>query len=71
MKSIHAEYQRRMLMAEEEEDLVNDNTDMNVKITCLGKEFNSEEERREYFRNELRIKLPELKKNRRLPYWGR
>jgi DNA modification methylase len=35
------------------------NTD---KIICLGKEFNSEEERREYFRNELRAKLPELKK---------
>ena len=32
------------------------------KIICLGKEFNSEEERREYFRNELRTKLPELKK---------
>jgi len=31
-------------------------------ITCLGKEFNSEDERREYFRNELRTKLPELKK---------
>jgi DNA modification methylase len=32
------------------------------KIICLGKAFNSEEERREYFRNELRTKLPELKK---------
>jgi len=32
------------------------------KIICLGREFNSEEERREYFRNELRSKLPELKK---------
>jgi DNA methylase len=32
------------------------------KIICLGKEFNSEEERREYFRIELRTKLPELKK---------
>ena len=30
-------------------------------VICLGKTFNSEEERREYFRNELRIKLPELK----------
>lgn len=35
---------------------------MTEKIKCLGKEFNSEEERREYFRNELRAKLPELKK---------
>jgi DNA modification methylase len=32
------------------------------KITCLGKEFSSDDERREYFRNELRAKLPELKK---------
>lgn len=32
------------------------------KVICLGKEFNSEEERRKYFRNELRAKLPELKK---------
>jgi DNA modification methylase len=32
------------------------------KIICLGEEFNSEEERREHFRNELRAKLPELKK---------
>jgi len=31
-------------------------------ITCLGKEFTSEEERRECYRNELRTKLPELKK---------
>ena len=33
-----------------------------VKIICLGKDFTSEDERREYFRNELREKLPELKK---------
>lgn len=32
------------------------------KIICLGKAFNSEEERRAYYRNELRTKLPELKK---------
>ena len=32
------------------------------KVICLGREFNSEEERRDYFRNELRAKLPELKK---------
>lgn len=32
------------------------------KIICLGKEFASEEERREHFRNELRTYLPELKK---------
>ena len=32
-----------------------------VKIVCLGQEFTSEEERRAYFREELRKKLPELK----------
>jgi len=37
------------------------------KITVLGRTFNSEEERREYFRNELRKKLPELKKMEGFP----
>ncbi len=32
------------------------------KVVCLGKAFSNEEERRAYFRNELRKKLPELKK---------
>lgn len=32
------------------------------KIICLGKEFTSEKERREYFRKELREKLAQLKK---------
>jgi DNA modification methylase/predicted RNA-binding Zn-ribbon protein involved in translation (DUF1610 family) len=32
------------------------------KVTCLGMEFPSEEARRTYFREELRKKLPELKK---------
>lgn len=40
------------------------NTD---KITVLGKTFNSEEERREYYRNELRNHLPELKKMEGFP----
>src|ERR1035437_742820 len=35
---------------------------MNNKIIYLGKSFNSEDERREYFRKELREMLPELKK---------
>jgi len=30
-------------------------------VICLGKKFHSEEERRAYYRNELRTKLPELK----------
>ena len=32
------------------------------KVTVLGQTFNSDEERRQYFRDELRKKLPELKK---------
>ena len=36
-------------------------------ITVLGKTFNSEEERREHFRKELRKKLPELKKMEGFP----
>lgn len=36
-------------------------------ITVLGKTFGSEEERREYFREELRKKLPELKKMEGFP----
>ena len=31
-------------------------------VKCLGKTFASEEERREYFRDDLRKRLPELKK---------
>ena len=37
------------------------------KIVCLGKTFNLEEERREYFKKELRNKLPELKKMEGFP----
>lgn len=36
-------------------------------ITVLGKTFKTEEERREYFREELRKKLPELKKMEGFP----
>ena len=32
------------------------------KVICLSKEFDTEEKRREFYRNELRIKLPDLKK---------
>lgn len=37
------------------------------KIIVLGKTFNSDEERRSYFREELRKKLPELKKMEGFP----
>ena len=39
-----------------------ESTETQTKITVLGKNFSSEEERRNYFREELRKKLPELKK---------
>ena len=42
-------------------------TKPNTKITVLSKTFNSEEERRTYFREELRKKLPELKKMEGFP----
>jgi len=35
---------------------------MAEQIKCLGRTFSSEDERREFFRNELRKLLPELKK---------
>ena len=60
MKSINWQYQRRMMITDESEDeLKINNLD---KIVVLGKTFNSDEERRNYFREELRKKLPELKK---------
>jgi DNA modification methylase len=40
---------------------------MSNKITVLGKTFNNEEERREYYRNELRKQLPKLKKMEGFP----
>ncbi|SNS76434.1 DNA methylase [Belliella buryatensis] len=43
------------------------NTDKGNKVVVLGKEFNSEEERRSYFREELRKKLPELKQMEGFP----
>src|SRR6056297_913540 len=38
-----------------------------MAVTVLGKTFESEEERRKYFREELRKKLPELKKMEGFP----
>lgn len=35
--------------------------DENQPVRCLGMEFESDDERREYFRNELRCRLPELR----------
>ena len=47
-----------------DEELTNleiNNTD-NTPVTVLGKTFANDTERRQYFRDELRKKLPELKK---------
>ncbi len=44
-----------------------ESTDTQTKITVLGKTFSSEEERRTYYREELRKKLPELKKMEGFP----
>ncbi|MFH0736765.1 MAG: DNA methyltransferase [bacterium] len=38
-----------------------ENKPVNKPVICLGLTFNNNEERREYFRDELRKKLPELK----------
>ncbi|WP_374506154.1 DNA methyltransferase [Flavobacterium sp.] len=42
-------------------------TTQNQPVTVLGKTFNSEKERRDYFREELRKQLPELKKMEGFP----
>jgi 16S rRNA G966 N2-methylase RsmD len=42
-------------------------TTQNQPVTVLGKTFNSEQERRNYFREELRKKLPELKQMEGFP----
>ena len=49
--------QNLFLDDEFEETKIND-----VPVTCLGMEFPNDNARREYFREELRNKLPELKK---------
>ena len=41
---------------------VSEGNSNNVPVTVLGKTFANDDERREYFRGELRKKLPELKK---------
>ena len=43
-------------------DLEEKNLSTNKPVTLFGKTFANDNERREYFRNELRKKLPELKK---------
>jgi hypothetical protein len=44
-----------------------ESTETQTKITVLGKTFSTEEERRKYFREELRKKLPDLKKMEGFP----
>lgn len=45
----------------EQFSLFNEETKSNEPVVCLGMTFESEAARREYFREELRKKLPELK----------
>lgn len=45
----------------EQFSLFNEETKSNELVVCLGMTFESEEARRQYFREELRKKLPELK----------
>ncbi|MFR0813401.1 MAG: hypothetical protein ACLSIL_02445 [Enterococcus casseliflavus] len=42
----------------------------NKRVTVLGMEFENDDARREYFREELRKKLPELKKIDGYPIGG-
>ncbi|WP_270584666.1 DNA methyltransferase [Bacillus smithii] len=50
-------------MDEKQLSLLDDHEEAdNGPVVCLGMTFKNDEERREYFRNELRKKLPELKK---------
>ncbi|MDQ0163328.1 DNA methyltransferase [Aeribacillus alveayuensis] len=49
-------------MDEKQLSLLDDDQADNGTVVCLGMTFKNDEERREYFRNELRKKLPELKK---------
>ena len=46
----------------EQTSLFNKINSDNEEVTCLGITFKNDNERRDYFRNELRKKLPELKK---------
>ena len=44
------------------EDTISAQTETNTPVVCLGITFNNYDERRAYFREELRKKLPELKR---------
>ena len=44
------------------EDTISAQTETNTPVVCLGITFNNDDERRVYFREELRKKLPELKR---------
>ena len=44
------------------EGTISDQTETNTPVICLGRTFTNDDERRAYFREELRKQLPELKK---------
>ena len=58
-----SDIQQNLFSAEEMKQAENSNLNhQQGPVTCLGKEFENDEARRAYFREELRKKLPELRK---------
>ena len=57
-----SEIQQKLFSAEEMKQAENSLSQQQGPVTCLGMEFENEEARRAYFREELRKKLPELRK---------
>ena len=57
-----SEIQQKLFSAEEMKQAENSLSQQQGPVTCLGMEFENDEARRAYFREELRKKLPELRK---------
>lgn len=57
-----SEIQQKLFSAEEMKQAENSLSQQQGPVTCLGMEFENDEARRTYFREELRKKLPELRK---------
>ena len=57
-----SDIQQNLFSAEEMRQAENSNVSQQQgPVTCLGREFENDEARRAYFREELRKKLPELR----------
>ena len=57
-----SDIQQNLFSAEEMKQAENSLSQQQGPVTCLGMEFENDEARRTYFREELRKKLPELRK---------